>query len=408
MILHRNIVNRKDNFFKESCLLIFILLIFSGNPFIYKEGWAKLSLVMITLLLAFRYRELIFINFFFRKYIVYSAGFIVLLLLQAVFLGFISLPFVLGFLLKILLAYIIFSKVGSKFSLNFFYVLFWVSIVSFPFYLVHFVNPTIDIGPIISSKSVFFYTFRMPTAIESNVRNSSLFWEPGAYQAYLNICFFLNFVNIKFLYKHERFKLLFLVLCLLTTFSTTGYVLFFLLLLAYLIKYSKVHKGTIFLLSFVLLSLGAYLFFTLDFLNEKIVAQNERAFERNSNDEFDPNRLGALLFDMHYIEKSPFIGNGFHESTRFRDHPELISLIEETGSIGHGNGLSDFIASAGFLGFLFYLYSISKIRTNKFNTVILCILVCCLLFGEPLLNYSFFLGIPFLKFQNFIIKGKNL
>ena len=131
-----------------------------------------------------------------------------------------------------------------------------------------------------------------------------------------------------------------------------------------------------------------YIFNSLSFLKEKIIVQYENNLFQDRN-EFKPDRLGALLFDLHYIEKHPITGNGFHVSTRYIDHPWLKDL-----NLGHGNGFSNFIASMGIISIMFYLFYIFKFaHQNKF--LILTIVVLALQ-GEQLLNYPLFLALPFL------------
>ena len=89
----------------------------------------------------------------------------------------------------------------------------------------------------------------------------------------------------------------------------------------------------------------------VDFLGDKVSRQLENA---QFLEDFSPDRFGALLFDLHYIEKSPWFGNGFHESTRYADHPHL-----QGEALGHGNGLSNFVATLGTVGLAAYLLGVA-------------------------------------------------
>ena len=55
-----------------------------------------------------------------------------------------------------------------------------------------------------------------------------------------------------------------------------------------------------------------------------------------------------MSIHVGYIKSSPFFGNGLHDETRFRYHP----WIDE--NIGHGNGMSNFMAYWGVTFFIFW------------------------------------------------------
>ena len=73
----------------------------------------------------------------------------------------------------------------------------------------------------------------------------------------------------------------------------------------------------------IILVLTIYAFDKFDFLGEKIKHQASEAQIRKETGEFEGGRFSALIFDMKYIKKHPIIGNGFHESTRYADDPEV-------------------------------------------------------------------------------------
>jgi len=151
------------------------------------------------------------------------------------------------------------------------------------------------------AKSVGFYTFRPQTFIESSLRNSGMFWEPGAFQAFINLCLFMNFYRMSFLLKQKYISLLIIVLALITTQSTTGYLIFALTIGVYILFYSGINKMLVAVILAIFISVSAYLFFTLDFLGGKIESQYELAVDLGG--EFEPSRLGAFSFDLHYIKK---------------------------------------------------------------------------------------------------------
>ena len=103
----------------------------------------------------------------------------------------------------------------------------------------------------------------------------------------------------------------------------------------------------------------AYSVYNIPFLREKINKQTEVAVISSDNSEFNGERLGALLFDLYYIKKHPLIGNGWHATTRYADHPLLMEK-ELNGTIGNGNGFSNVLASMGIPFLVIYLFMLYR------------------------------------------------
>ncbi|MCZ2845011.1 MAG: hypothetical protein O2U61_00705, partial [Candidatus Bathyarchaeota archaeon] len=114
---------------------IFLLLAFSGNPFFNPgDGISQyffIGLVLILLLIHYSY-----LNpqksLYYYKFILFFTS---IFGCQYIFLGDISLPGAVGFLLKITLGYIIIRHVGEKFVVTYFNVIFFISIISLAGYL---------------------------------------------------------------------------------------------------------------------------------------------------------------------------------------------------------------------------------------------------------------------------------
>jgi hypothetical protein len=117
-------------------------------------------------------------------------------------------------------------------------------------------------------------------------------------------------------------------------------------------------------------------------------------------------RFGALKMDWQYISSQPLTGNGLHVKTRFRFHPQV------KGDIGHGNGMSNFLASWGFPFFLFWLYCVYKFARQVSHSTLTALIalgiIILVLQGEQFLNFPLFLSffaLPFL-YKN-ILAEKN-
>jgi len=116
------------------------------------------------------------------------------------------------------------------------------------------------------------------------IRSSSIFWEPGAFAIYLIIAIYMQLFSKE---KPNLKRIMAYIICLLITFSTTGYISFIVLLIAYLIssKKSYLSKRIKLLAIISLLLIGVMIIFgenTLlyNFLFKKIINRESTAVTR--------------------------------------------------------------------------------------------------------------------------------
>jgi hypothetical protein len=138
-----------------------------------------------------------------------------------------------GNLCRFVTAYLLCSLIPyENFSIKYRNVVLVLAISSVILYLIPFVLPTFpEQFPIVKdyAGSSFHnaYLFCYPTYIGQFYRNQSIFWECGAYQAFLNVALFME------LYGEEKPRWLYVIgygIALLTTQSTTAYIIFMMLL----------------------------------------------------------------------------------------------------------------------------------------------------------------------------------
>ncbi len=373
-------------------LYTFLFVAMSGNPlFSISDDTSKYVFIAFVLVLVAKHHTYFNLN----KGIVYYrffAFYVLIFLFQKLVLGFVSFPSTIAFMARITLGYIIIRYVGHNFKYAFFQIMFIVSLISLFGFMWNFLGknipyiyytPAADIYSDNSSRNIIFYNQH-----GSGGRNSGMFWEPGAFACYICLTFLFYLGHIRTLLKLHKWKVIIILIALITTFSTTGYIVLFIIGIATIyIEYKKKY-GAFVLPILITFGLIAYITYqNTEFMKDKMDHQVEAASQRDQG-EFAPDRMSAFLFDLHYIGKHPLVGNGFHTTTRFADHPSL-----QKENLGHGNGFSDFLASMGILSFLFYLFFI--VRYNKNYPVIFVICIIVLLQGEPLLNYPLFLCLPF-------------
>ncbi len=379
---------------KRICIFtyMFMLLAVSGNPFFsLTDNKSKYIFISFVVLLAIWHHD--FFNP--KKGIVYYQFllfFVLLFIFQRLTLGYLSIESAIGFIAKITLGYIIVRFLGRNFKYAYLQVMFFVSIISLLGYAWNILGYDIPYLQYIPATSEYaFDEGRNLILFHQNgegLRNSGMFWEPGVFGCYICLLFALYLGNIRNLIRTNKWKLLIILIALITTFSTTAYIVLFIIGVATIyIEYSKRYGPYVLV---ILMGFGILAYFTYentDFLKDKIDSQIYEASKRDVG-EFAPDRISAFLFDLHYIKKHPLIGNAYDTSTRFADHPSLQDEV-----LGHGNGFSDFVASMGILSLLFYSFYILK--NNKYYPILFLIIIFTLLQGEPLLNYTFFLSLPF-------------
>ena len=200
---------------------------------------------------------------------------------------------------------------------------------------------------------------------------------------------FLFYINdYKELWEKYRRKCIILTLALLTTFSTTGYIVYA-LYVAYIIFSSQINyciKSVVACIMFVCCALAYY---NVDFLGNKIEEQYHDAMNLDSN-EASWSRMGAMKIDLQHISRHPIVGNGFVMTSRYG------KLGAEMA--GAGNGFTGAINILGIPCIVIYFCSIYRsLNFNKKQKSIYILLIIILLNGEFFLNYPLFWGLPFIK-----------
>jgi hypothetical protein len=321
-----------------------------------------------------------------------ALGFLVVAGFHALQLGQVSVPGTLFFLVKMLAGGLVVSHLGRRFPEHLFQATFYICLCSlFCYGALLMVGadafPTFFSEDLAGADHKSVLVFTVLTTVDW-WRNAGMFWEPGAFQGVINLSILLLPAEM-LRQRRFRLRLAVMLLALLSTFSTTGYLVFFLLAVYKLARFSipQVVKWPAVVLV-AALSLTAFL--EADFLGAKILDQLEYS---SQIDDFSPDRFGALLFDLYYIEKHPLFGNGLIETTRYADHPHLWGL-----ALGHGNGVSNFAATFGLFGLALYGGALlrSRIAAGTGAKVFVLVIVALISFGEQFLATPLFLGLPFL------------
>jgi hypothetical protein len=234
-------------------------------------------------------------------------------------------------------------------------------------------------------------------------RNAGMFWEPGAFAGYINLALlFLSLFKNCFSKEEYRKYLLVLLVALLTTMSTAGYVgAPIALLLGYKFRpKNKRHGSYKIFLSFLILTLclvaASYVVNNVEFLGDKLNSQIEEAQGLESDEVgVETSRFATVLFDWYYFEKSPIFGNGIEQKVRYRFH----DMDKAFGK--HANALTDFLATYGIIGMMAFCVSMFSgfysLTRNALISLGSLFFIMMSLFSNPFLNYPLYLGLLFLS-----------
>ena len=373
---------------KIDYFIVIVVVCISGNPIIVNgTQWYGVIAVFIMLMVCLVFRRTL-INILFIKWLV---GFIFLFALQGIILSEISIPAEINFISKLYVIFLAVSFLGTKFRSAYFNVMYIISVISLVCFGLNYLG--INIGwQFEKYRTIFIYNNLIRFEKAHIFRNCGMFWEPGAFQGYIMLGFLFFINDYKSLWKIYRWKCIILSLALLTTFSTTGYIVY-LLYIAYIISTSYINHYIKAFLVFLVLICCIYAYYNFDFLGKKIERQYENAMNLRSN-EVSWSRMGAMKIDFQQILRHPLVGNGFVMSSRY----------EKLGNkmAGAGNGFTGAINMLGVPCIAIYLMALY--RSLNFNSkkqnIFFISLIVILLNGEFFLNYPLFWGLPFITLSD--------
>jgi hypothetical protein len=222
-------------------------------------------------------------------------------------------------------------------------------------------------------------------------------WEPGAYAGMLVMTTLLHLGMTKIKYDKIFFVLL---LALLTTLSTTGYIALSFIALLILVN-SSIKRKFIYIVIAIPLTIYIY---NLEFIKEKIEYQLTRSIDEHGESSvkqggMSTSRFASFLKDMEDIKKNYIIGVGISDETRYASDKFDKTL--------RSNGTSDWVVKFGFLGFFVllinYFYGFKKFfqlyECKGAGIVVLAVIV--LSFSEAFLYLPFFLALQFIRFTHY-------
>lgn len=196
-------------------------------------------------------------------------------------------------------------------------------------------------------------------------RNCGFAWEPGGFAVFLNIALF---IKIFYTSSEKKFNTRFwiLLLALLSSQSTTGYVIFILIMIFYLLQKNIKYI----LLLFPVLILLITLMISLPFMREKIVQNFKEASQVDilveesigRESAVGPQRFASFVIAFRDFMDNPLFGYGGEGEERwFRKINSNIVPISGIGNLLAQYGLS------GFIFFIAILTGSSRAFARNFN-----------------------------------------
>lgn len=352
---------------KESSLISHLIVIFSllaVSPFINTVMNQFLLIFMCFLLLVAIRRRVKLLD---KKIagilvVVYS-----LIVIQSIiFQGFSYAIFYFP-LIAFYVPYLIYRLLGISFFIYFNRILFVMAAFTLPLWLLQSFYPPFDrflrvaielVHPYSWGsvpRSLLFYTAAWTDDIFNAslgiYRNSGFLHEPGAYGVFLALGITTNaFLTGKMFDKKNKM----FILCLLTTLSTTAYIVLFIIISAYLIKLkiNPVLKMILYL-SFILISVQVYQ--SEEFLQSKIQSQyKDQVYAAQNNfgkSEAYSGRFFAFFTSVNLFIENPFFGRGIIYATSEKATGEMHAEASYT------YGFMGVLATYGFFFGIFYLFN---------------------------------------------------
>lgn len=213
------------------------------------------------------------------------------------------------------------------------------------------------------------------------VRNQGLFWEPGVLQIFLN---FLLFLEI-FVVKKSRFIMIMTILCLITTFSTTG---LFIMMIQLFFYAKKVLIKNVLFFPILMLFLAFLYTVTKENINDKVYGSGFNSFQVRLFDFVQPISIAnANFFTGVGLDDQQFIN--VRNSVKYSVNLDVVGF--QNLEKGSSNSIMFFLAAAGYPALILIfimLYNQQFIHKNK-NWFFIFIVIS--LMTEPLLLRPFFM-----------------
>lgn len=250
------IINSKKHLLDWNAILLYIVIFFSGDTYLFGTNSndtvltiARYLLIVFCLFILFRMNFKLKITKNRSKVIAFIVMVIAFSLIAIANgdsinrTGLVSLYMTVAFFLCVLMPFDEFARTFTK-------VIYFISITAVIFTLIAYIAPGLvrTLPIVINTAGTKIYTCGFAGLLDGFidgpfVRTQGIFWEPGAFQMYVNLA-----IAIELLYKEssDHKHIVAYTISLILSFSTTGYIVFILIMVSYLLlKKSKHNKDIV-------------------------------------------------------------------------------------------------------------------------------------------------------------------
>jgi hypothetical protein len=370
-------------------LLVYLLLFVSGT---WRYNLSSDKFLVIGFLVALVAWFLFSDRKINQRFLLYAIVFCLLLLALSLYTGgSLSLAATIASTLKIALAYLVIRTVGDHFVEVFIKVMTFLAAFSVFGYLTDRLNlfdGLIRKLPRVGQMGYegIFYLYRFPWHID---RNNSIFYEPGAYQAFLNAALFmLFFASTSFNKRVKWTYITILSITLITTFSTTGFLIFSVLLTVFLYRSDLLtFSGKLKLIGLaavVVTIFGAQFYSTVVVKVGDYLTANENEFTYSAQTRSSHAKTDLKLFKEHVF--------GLGNDQYIREFGRAASIdAMETGT--SSNGVTKMLAVYGLPFTVFILGSYYWALRTMLHELMLTTVAFCM-FLMFLAGESYYMSSP--------------
>jgi hypothetical protein len=274
-------------------------------------------------------------------------------------------PFFMGtYIAKIMIAYWLLSYYREKIFLKYENTIYAFAIISLLFYVIHIYEParmydflksfdlSQDLFPKSYYASIVFYTFNHRYSLyEDFPRNAGFTWEPGPFSCFIALAIFFNLAR-NGLQFNDKSRIGILLLTLITTQSTTGFVAMLCIIVWY--AWARFKNKYVHVLSVSLvLGLVIVLFTSVPILQEKIISESQENMDEiiersiKYGGSYAPGRFASFQLGWEDFKAYPIAGTGGNTELRYG-----LAYGAEVHAI---NGLANIMARYGAIGLLIFL-----------------------------------------------------
>jgi len=385
-------------------LLIFLIIAFSGFPFFTSNSYYILIPFIFSLYIFLNRRQK-FTKGFLKVFFFLS----IIIVAQIIFSNFFPVETTISFYIRFLYAYFTVKIVNENFDIIYVNILYYLTIISFVFFIPSFIFPSFEqfliteLSPLFTQTRLYSIYEYTPNIILYNIntgqgtweffRNSGPFWEPGAFSGFLLLALLFNIIRENKVYTKKN---IIFILGILSTFSSSGYIALGSVFLTFMVLNKGLFRKIILLPSLIILFWIAY--FNLTFLNEKIDYQYLAASEGDVT-YTQRNRFISAYLDMQDILANPILGIGRSYEIRYSVYGGIRTDLEH-----RNNGITDFAVKFGLPFTILYFFLIYNsfnklcIYTNYMRRFALLALIIVLIIGfsETYFSKPFFIALSFL------------